>query len=240
MENEIIVCIPGTWENHTKFIESVVVSTNGDFMFAGFVLAHPKGNDHVELEFYDADEQMAEAFKFGGQGKLSDATLDQIAQHQSVVYLHFPFDIVSQKERIAKFTEVLSRCGGIAVKLETSGAAHEWERWFELLNSDNLFDTYCASVVLVGDKDFYYSCGMHNFGLPDVQISNKFDAPEAADLMNQFSYWQIVEKPVLKAGHTFSLAADSPHFRLELSKDKRHSKDDLFYNPNGLWELQRV
>lgn len=183
---------------------------------------------------------MAEAFEFGGQGKLSDTILDQTAQHRSVVYLHFPFDIVSQKERMTKFTEVLSSCGGIAVKLETSGIAHEWERWFELLRSDNPFDTYCASVVLVGDERSYYSCGMHNFGLPDAQISNYFDAMEGADLINRFNYWRIVEMPVLKAGHTFSLAENSPHFRLEPLEDKRHSEDDLFYNPNGLWELLRA
>ena len=209
-------------------------------MFAAMILAHPKGNGHVELDFYDADEQMIEAFEFGGQGKLSGATLDQIAEHKNVVYLHFPFDIVSQKTRILKHTEVLSRCGGIAVKLETSGIAHDWERWFELLRSNNPFDTYCASAVLVGDEQFYYSCGMHNFGLPDAQISNSFDAAEGADLINRFNYWQIVEKPVPKAGHTFSLTENSPHFRLELSKDKRHSEDDLFCNPNGLWELRRV
>jgi hypothetical protein len=155
------------------------------------------------------------------------------------VYLHFPFDIVSQKARLLKFTEVLSKCGGIAVKLETSGIAHEWERWFELLRSDNPFDPYCASVVLVGDERFYYSCGMQNFSLPNAQISNRLDAVEAADSINRFNYWQIVENPVLKSGHTFSLTSDSPRFRLELLKDKRHSEDDLFYNPGGVWELRR-
>jgi Domain of unknown function (DUF4261) len=240
MKNEIIVCIPGTWENRTKFIESVVVSTKGDFIFAGMILAHPKSNDQVGLEFCDADKQIAGAFEIGGQGKLTDATLNKVSQHQSVVYLHFPCDIILQKVRILKFTEVLSKCGGIAIKLETSGISHEWEHWFELLNSNNLFDTYCASVVLVGDADFYYSCGMHNFGLPDVQISNSFDALAAADLMNQFSYWRILEKPVLKSGHTFSLTTSSPYFRLELLQDERHSEDDLFHNPNGLWELQQI
>ena len=95
MDSEITIGIPGTWENRTKFIESVVVSTAGDFMFAAGLLAHPKGNDHVELEFYDADEQMAEAFAHAGEGKLSNTILDQIARHRSIVYLHFPFDIVS-------------------------------------------------------------------------------------------------------------------------------------------------
>jgi hypothetical protein len=203
------------------------------------ILAHPKGNDHVRLDFCDFDERMLQAFELGGQGKLTSLTLDEVALHRSVVYLHFPFDIVSQKARLLKFTGVLSKCGGIAVKLETSGIAHEWKRWFDLLESNNPFDTYCASVVLVGDERFYYSCGMHNFSLPDVQISNSLDGEYAADLMNRFNYWQIVEEPVLKSGHTFSLTADSEHFRLALLNDERHSEDDLFHNPSGVWELQR-
>ena len=208
-------------------------------MFAGMILAHPKGNDHVRLDFGDFDERMLQAFKLGGQGELTSLALEEVALHRSVVYLHFPFDIVSQKARLLKFTDVLSKCGGIAVKLETSGIAHEWKRWFDLLGSINPFDTYCASVVLVGDEKFYYSCGMHNFRLPDVQISNSLDGEQAADLMNRFNYWQIVEEPVLKSGHTFSLTADSEHFRLAFLKDERHSEDDLFHNPSGVWELQR-
>jgi hypothetical protein len=239
MKNEIIVCVPGSWENRTEFIKAVVTSTSGEFMFAGLILAHPKGKDHVELDIYDADERLAKAFELGGQGKLTDATLDRLAQHRTIAFLHFPFDIVSQKARLLKFTEVLSKCGGIAVKLETSGVAHEWQEWFALLRSENPFDTYCACVVLVGHESYYYSCGMHNFGLPDAQISKSFDAAEAADSINRFNYWQIVEKPVLKSGHTVTLTADHPLFRLELVPDKRYPEDDLFHNPNGVWELQR-
>jgi len=238
MENEIIICVPGTWENRTKFLEAIVTSTSGDFMFAGMILVHAKGKDHVELEFCDADEHMSKAFELGGQGQLTAETLNQIVHHKSVAYLHFPFDIVSQKARILKFTEVLSKCGGIAVKLETSGNAHEWRRWFELLHSDNPFDTYCASIVLVRDESFYYSCGMHNFGLPDAQISTRFDPEDAADLLNRFNYWRITEKPIFKTGHTFSLSADEPHFRLKLVNDERHPEDHLFHNPDGLWELE--
>jgi hypothetical protein len=44
------------------------------------------------------------------------------------VLTDIPAAYVSQKARLLKFTEVLSKCGGIAIKLETSGIAHEWER----------------------------------------------------------------------------------------------------------------
>ena len=52
--------------------------------------------------------------------------------------------------------------------------------------------------------------------------------------------WEILEKPLLESGHTFSLTADSPRFRLELLTDDRHPEDDLFHNPHGLWNLKRV
>lgn len=240
MNGEMIVCVPGTWESRKAFLEAIVTTTSGEFMFAGMILAHPKGKDHVELEFAEPYHQMAEAFSYAGQGKLSDETLHKIAQHRSVIYLHFPLDIASQRLRLVRFTEVISRCGGIAVKLENSGIAHEWERWFSLLRSDSPFDTYCASVVLTGDERYYYSCGMHGFGLPDAQISRSFDIQEAADLLNQFNYYQIVEKPSLESGHTFSLTADSPRFRIESLTDERHPDDDLFHNPHGLWNLTRV
>lgn len=209
-------------------------------MFAGGILAHPKGNDHVELEFYDAYDGMTQAFQHGGQEKILEETLAKISQHKSVVYLLFPFDFISQKEKIAKFTQVIFKCGGIAVKVETSGAAHDWDKWFELVKSENPFDQYRASVVLVGDENHYYSCGMHNFKLPDAQVSNQIDPVEAADLINRFNYWQIVENPYLESNHTFSLTAESPHFRLKLSADERYPADTLFHNSNGVWNLTTV
>lgn len=240
MNQELIVCIPGPWESRKAFLEALIPTTRGEFMFAGMLLAHPKGNDHVQMDFFEPYDQMTEAFSYAGQGKLSQETLSRIAQHRSVVYLHFPLDIASQRLRVIKFTEVIQQCGGIAVKLETSGIAHEWERWFSLLRSENPFDTYCASAVLIADQAHYYSCGMHHFGLPDAQIPRTFDAEDAADLLNQFNYYRILEKPLLETGHTFSLTADSPRYRLELLTDHRHSEDDLFHNPHGLWNLTRV
>jgi hypothetical protein len=81
---------------------------------------------------------------------------------------------------------------------------------------------------------------MHYFNLPESQVTIDFNIQEAADLINQFNFYQIYDEPTLKSGHTFSLATDSPRFRIELLEDTRHPKDDLFYNPNGVWELSRM
>lgn len=209
-------------------------------MFAGGIFAFPAGNDHVQLTYEGRTPSMMTAFRYAGQGKIAHETLATINGHQGVVYLHFPIPFTAQRDRLRRFTEVLSRCGGIAVKVESSGIAHEWPRWFELLASDHPFDSYCACVVLVGDEEAYYSCGMHLFGLPETEVSRDLDPTQAAGLINDFNLYQLNERPELATGHTFSLAKDSPIFRLIHSADQRHDADDLFHNPHGVWRLESV
>ena len=208
----------------------------GQFMFVGGILADVAGKDHLSVDFAPADPHMGKAFEIAGQGRISHSTLAEIEQHQAVVYLSFPIDIQAGRTRLIKFTKLLKRMGGYAIKVESAGIAHTWDRWFELLDG-SLFDLYCSAVVLIGGKEHYYSCGMHHFGLPECAVPTAVDLGEAADLMNQFNFWQIAEKPAVSAGHTFSLSNDAPRWRLAWERDDRHETDDLFYNPNGLWVL---
>lgn len=208
-------------------------------MFAGAVLADVGAKDHVPLEFCPADSQVAEAFEIAGQGKIPSDVLARLRGHTAVVYLRFPLDLPDQRKRVIDYTRLVHRLGGIAVKLESSGLAHSWERWFGLL-SGTPFDVYCAAVVLIGDSGHYYSCGMHHFRLPDCEVPRSIPVDEAADIMNRFNFWQVVERPKLASGHTFSLTETSPHFRLALSKDARHRDDDLFHNAHGIWRLDPV
>jgi uncharacterized protein DUF4261 len=95
------------------------------------------------------------------------------------------------------------------------------------------FHLYCAFVVLVGDSDNHHSCGMHHFELPECQVDSDTPVEGAADLMNRFNYYQILERPSLASGHTFSLTKDSPSYVLDLLKDTRHEEGDVFYNPTA-------
>lgn len=237
---EAMLCIPGPWTNRTDFLQRVVSHTKGDFIFAGGILANPKSTDHVPLEFCQPYEDMRNAFEIAGQGKLPRELLDQLASHKSVVYMRFPLDAIGQKKHILKYTSLLRDLGGFAVKVESTGIAHTWDTWDELLSSENPFDQYRCFVILIGDEEQFYSCGMHHFGLPDCQISREIPAEEAADTMNRFNYYQIVEHPELESGHTFSLTPDSPYYRLTLDQDQRHEAEEFFHNPKGLWTMEKV
>lgn len=234
----MVVVVPGPWAERRDFIEQVVtLEPFGRFMFAGAVLADIVMKDHIALELYDHDPAMAEAFAIAGQGRLPDDTLAAIAAHRSVAVLFAPLDLPNQRQRLLHFTRVLQRAGGIALKLDSTGIAHLWERWFALLEG-NSFDQYCAVVTLAADTDVYYSCGMHHFGLPDCDVPNILPVAAAADLMNQFNYWQITERPELTSGHTFSLTATSALYTLELVPDPRFGVEDAMFNPYGCWQLR--
>ena len=240
MDRELIICIPGTWEDRSSLVREVVTSTQGNFMFAGGILAHPAGKDHVEVTFDGFTPAIEGSFRVAGQGRIPDETLQELREHRSVVYLHFPLRYLSQRERINKFTSVLKNCGGIAIKLESTGIAHTWERWSELVNSENLFDAYCTCVILVSDDDVFYSCGMHNFGLPEAQAPSQLGLDIAAQTINNFNLFQLCDEPKLAEGHTFSLSDDSPRFRITSTSDHRNDPDDLFHNENGLWSLTQI
>jgi hypothetical protein len=232
---ELIACIPGKWSDRSEFLGKIADAGGGQFTVAGGKLIDLEAQEHVLLELCDPDPNLAQAFRIAGQGKLTEEVLARVAEHSSVAYLRFPADILEQRERLMKFTRLLARSGGLAIKLESSGIAHTLESWLGLLVG-NPFDLYCASVVLVAGEAYAYSCGMHHFGLPDSAIPRSL-GEQAAEVMNRFNYWRIAESPVLATGHTFSVAADAPPLRTTLVEDSRYPASDPFHNPHGVWRL---
>jgi hypothetical protein len=244
---EMILCVPGRWKDRAEFVRQVVSlddaakspagDANGRYMFAGTILADLGAKDHVPLDFCPADTNLPRAFEIAGQGKIPDELLALLKQHSAVAYLRFALDLPRERERILSFSSLLRRIGGLAVKVESSGIAHTWERWSQLL-SGTPFELYSAVVVLVRDEKYYHSCGMHHFGLPECAAPRSMSAPDAADLINRFNYWRIIEHPVLSDGHTFSVTPSAPHFRMTLEPDSRHEVDDPFHNAHGVWCLR--
>ncbi len=159
-----------------------------------------------------------------------------MARHTSVAYLHFPANLAGEGERILKFSRLIERVGGIAVKVESSGVAHGWAQWASLLKG-GLPGQFAAGVTLVTSADFYYSCGMHNFGLPDCEVSGLLDFDSAMHLMNQFNFWRLSAFPALSDGHSFSLGQGQPSYTLSHHGDQRHASAAALFNPNGLWRL---
>lgn len=231
--------MPGPWSDRTELVRRVVVvPPAGTFFYAAGMLAQPSAKDHVRLDFADPDPDLVKAFTISGRRQISEETLRAIEGHRGIAFLHFDLDVAAQRERMIRFSSIMRQCGGLAVKIDSAGVAHEWDRWFELLGNGGAFDLYCAFVTLVADLDQFYSCGMHHFGLSECAVPHGLGPVDAAELMNRFNVWRIDEKPHLESGHTFSVAESTPRYRMRLGEDRRHEAGHLFHNPHGVWSLE--
>ena len=84
----------------------------------------------------------------------------------------------------------------------------------------------------------YLHCGMHNLGLRDTIVSGE-PTNEAIDLMNIFSYYQLIDKPTILAGQTFSPKVGGTVYRITEELDPPYAGHELFGNPFGTWRLRR-
>ncbi|CRK85100.1 DUF4261 domain-containing protein [Neobacillus massiliamazoniensis] len=233
-EVQVIIGVPGKWKNRTELIQSVV--SNGDgYLMAGYIIHNAKKDVGFEVEVYEHDPHLKEAFSYAGT--FEDSLLDEIEHHTLTVYVIANIKGFEGLKQIVDVGATLLKSGGLAVKIETSGIAHTKDEWFQLLENQDYFPIYSHFVNLVGDEESYFSCGMKAFGLPDVITPSSISPEEASDLLNNFNLYNIVEHPSFKNGETFSLEENSPLYKIDLINEYRYEEDDVFFNPFGLINL---
>ena len=240
VNREMIVCVPGPWENRSDFARRVfALEPSGRYTFADGVLADVQHQDHVPVQFLGRHPRMLEAFEAATRGDLPADVASAITSHRSSIYLRFMSNLVEERLRILKFTTLAKRLGGIAIKLESSGVGHWWERWFQLVGSNNEFDWYCAVVMLIAEESRYCSCGMHHFGLADSAVEKRLLVNEAASLINKFNYWRIINQRTLHSSEVLRIDQSDARFRLFWELDRLNPEGDLFHNPYGVWILRQ-
>src|SRR5262249_1875219 len=210
---KIIIGVPGPWPTRSDIVTSIA-QLSGGFLFAGMILLDTKTNQGYTLEIHEHDPHLQQAFRLAGGGRIADSDIVAIGEHRHTLYCLTDTLSVESALQMLRVGTALLNAGGIAVKVESSGVAHSAQRWRELALSESLFDTHIAFVPLIGGKDSFYSCGMHNFGLPDAAVPRDLDPRDAAKILNIFNHYLLGERPTLEDGHTFSIAADAPRFRL--------------------------
>ncbi len=236
-----ILCIPGHWKDDQEVKQAIVQATGGEYIAAGGVLMNATNKRHFTFEVCQQDERMKTSFAVAGRVTgVTEDFLEEIAKHNSVVYISVPTGSLQEAAHIAFAAEALLKAGGIGVKIETSGKAFDKEAWFGLTSNFQEHYAYEMFVIdsLVEEDGTVFSCGMQNLGLKDTIVS---DLPfqEAADLIRIFSYFQIVDKPVIHSSQTFTPTIDSPIFRITEEDNPPYKDEEQLGNPFGVWRLTR-
>jgi hypothetical protein len=129
------------------------------------------------------------------------------------------------------------KAGGIAVKVESAGVAQSAQDWFDFAQDRHPAVRYHAFVTLFGGSGTYSSFGMHCLGLRDTIVVGEVPCGEAAQLVQGFPFYTLVEQPVMHSRETFSLEAQSPHYRIAEEACETYPSGHLFHNPFGMGRL---
>ena len=236
-----ILCIPGNWNNRTEIVTAIAKNNLNDYLFAGTLLLNLKTKKTYELEICERDDRMKKSFSYAGMvNRVSEDFLDEIDRHKYVIYLSAETGDLESAKEIAEAGNAILKAGGTGIKVETTGKAFTKGHWGELLTDFEEADLYKMYVLdsISDENGRIYSCGMHNLGFRDSVVYNE-DLQESVDLLSIFGYYQLVDKPVIKARQTFSSAIGAPIFEITEELNPPYKGDELFENPYGMWKLQR-
>jgi hypothetical protein len=238
MSSSIIIGVPGLWQNRSEIVTSIALTEK--FLFIGTLLWEIQTEENCELDIYEHDSDLVRAFDIAGHGYIRKDILQKISEHKYTLYpVAEPASIETATWMLKVGVELL-KAGGLAVKVESAGLAHTAEAWRDFAADGSLPALYRAFVTLIMGDDYYYSCGMHNFGLPDASMNRDITAKAAGEILDGFNFYQLTDKPDFQDGHTFSLAPDAPRFRLRHMPYRDYGDSSSLHNPFGRWHLETI
>lgn len=218
----------------------------------------------IEHEWRARDDRMPAAFRASAcrwDPSLTKEDFAHIAKHSQVLYVlsrNFTAqDALGVSHGFLQLGRRLLEAGAVAMKCESSGIAHGRAGWLELAARAELADSFpdlLRNYVQwpIGNGDDYYSCGLHLLGRPDLIASlellgKAYGSAEdlgwkAVHLFRAFAHYLLAECPTgqFASGHTFSVDATSPRFRVIWEDCTEYDEDDFFYNPFGRWRFAEL
>ena len=166
MNSRIVISIPIALNNRQAVAAALESRYGTDYVFIGRVFRSTITPDSCQIEMSDRDDESTSTFELT-EDRISATTLQQLETHQQIIYLTSTATGYEACKEMARSTQALLNIGGIAVRVESAGIAHEPAKWQANYDSNDVFDIYSLFVTLIEGDDYYYSCGMHNFGKAD-------------------------------------------------------------------------
>lgn len=234
-QQDIILCIPGVWQNHSALLQALLTHDTG-YIYAGLIIKALASDYFAEIEEHKNDPRVSQVFRQQSMDRFSEQELQQIEQHQMVIYVICKAGSIALAQQALLLGQALLKAGGLAIKVETSGVTHLRSDWLNF-DVENLFDLYKAFVPTVFDQDSLYSCGMHQFGKADGCINLKVE--HASYVLNQFLLYLLIENPTLLENQTFSVEEGAEVLKLHKKQSSDFFEEDsLYFNRWGVWSLK--
>lgn len=154
-----------------------------------------------------------------------------------VTCTHAVMTAASARE-MQRATTALVQAGATQIQVHTSGITHPGLVWRKFSESGGWSDLYSAYVRFVSSGEYFASCGMHAFGLPDVHVGVDVGLVEASNAISAFNVYVLERRPILATGHWFTGSDGGPRFRLRRADCEHFPQRQSLHNPFGVWQFR--
>ena len=239
-EVNIVISITGFWRdiNHIRYL--INNSTKCKYSLAENYLVHKEKNEKFTFFFQNCEPTAPIDLNSSKKDEQN-----KIDEQKSDLYIIRKGGSIENAKIIMLAGNCILNLGGYKIKIVSAGITHSKETWKRFIENDRKMDYIFAFVVTIkNDKEnFYFTCGMHNLGYPDVIVPGFLDYDQANYLAKAFAYYLIEYNPTLLSGGKFRIEPNSPNI-YRYTYEKCHIYDNydeiiysLFHNPYGLWRL---
>jgi len=244
-EVNIIISIPGFWKDSNQIRKLINDSVKCKYRLTKNYLFHENDIDEFVFYFENSKKALDRLPTPTDNNLLKKEEDHNSSQHESTIYLMIQGGSIENAKKIMLASNCILNIDGQEINIVTAGLTHGKETWQKFIENDRLMDYIFAFVITVhNDKeDFYFTCGMHNLGYPDVVVPGYLDYDQGNYLAKAFLYYLLLNNPVLLSGNKFKIDENSPNI-YRITYEKCHLYDNynkhiysLFHNPYGLWRL---
>ncbi|MDZ4833732.1 MAG: hypothetical protein SGJ27_08115 [Candidatus Melainabacteria bacterium] len=242
-----VVCLLGNWRTLDE-MEAMVAKLAPPGFELDQEYSGPGEDDRMDTAFEHAADRVAPSF--------FQEDVSAVKAHKSVAYILSPRIPKAAAMQMSGMTlqmvATMLEGGALAAKSESAGVAHGFRKWVHLFSeyktgytqadpvryANALYDAWVRRPL--SDGKWWYSCGMHLLGLPDIEIEPRNDPREAIQCIDFIGTRLLAGETIenLLVDKIILPEKDLPPEKTEPKSlhhlvCKRYESDDFFYNPYG-------
>ncbi|HEV2294679.1 MAG TPA: DUF4261 domain-containing protein [Tepidisphaeraceae bacterium] len=233
---QIELRIPGPWRGSGPLADALEEADTGYRFDEGHLVRESDGW-RCEMGASPPDDEIAGLFAY--DGRMSRSEIAAVAKHAAKVHLIGPGGSAAMARAMVDAATALVKIGASGVMVDNSSATHSPTDWLTLASDPKPGGLYWIFTVLSGGDDEVWTSGQHCLGLRDAELRDPPDEQFAYLLVHNFLGYvyqsgktvhdgDVVDGP----GGTIYRATQHPFTRVQ--------QDTPFFNPFGVWRLERV
>jgi hypothetical protein len=238
---QITLRIPGPWMSPRQLVDSLAAINSG------WVIAEPvAGGDmwlvqqatgrRFQLAATVADAELAELF--AASGRMDDRELDALRDHTVKVFVTGPGGSPDAAKTFLEIGAAFVGAGAVGVMVDNSGLCHSPKDWLALAGDADGGGTFWGFVAISASPLEIFSAGMHCLGHRDVELPDPVDRRTGGMIVGEFLGYSYRSGAQILDGDPIG-GPDGPEFILRHMECTRFPKDSPWFNPYGIWRLEK-